>query len=248
MRRGKAGEGACTATAPTRELPPASPRRVIHRAFTLLELLVAMTMVIILATSLFMSLSVAYRARRTAEAAVVPMRTFGIALEILRQDFQNALPGGGTLSVSFEGTSNGNTDQVTFFTTADSPEHQAANGEIKMVQLNVGQIANSNQPALIRSVSRNLLAQYQVNPDQEILCRNVTQFKLRYSTGTQWVDTWDSTQMNNEVPAAVEVTVELAPPADNPKAAPAHIVQVFPLSCSNAALDPNMGGMNGGLP
>jgi hypothetical protein len=74
----------------------------------------------------------------------------------------------------------------------------------------------------------NILAQQQPVPDEEIICRNVSSFMLEYFDGEQWQTSWDSTQYNNSLPAAVEVTIELLPPGAPDKI---RIRRVYALSC-----------------
>ena len=74
----------------------------------------------------------------------------------------------------------------------------------------------SGSRVLVRQVQRNLLAQVESGePDEEaVICRNVRSFFLRYYDGQQMLQAWDSTQLNNALPMAVEVTLELdRPPA-----------------------------------
>jgi general secretion pathway protein J len=207
-----------------------------RRAFTLLELIVAMMMVAILSMSLYASIRVAFKVQSSAEAAVVPAATAAIAMNIIRDDIENALPTNGDLANSFVGTDSQDDrgmpgDDLVFFTTADSPAHVNANGEIKNVELTVVIPTNSSDHALIRRVNRNLTAQVQANPDEEIICRHVMGFNLRYYDGTQWNDTWDSsTSTDNLLPTAVEVTLDIQ---SAPDAAPQRYVRVFPVSCSS---------------
>lgn len=215
---------------------PRKQRGATRRAFTLLELVVAMAMVAVLATSLYASLRIAFKAKASAEAAVEPPRTAELAMEFLRDDLQNAIGPNGVLAGSFVGTDGTDdrgrsADDLTFYSTADGPDHVDANGEIKGVELTVTQQPGSSDHVLVRRVIRNLLSQMAVTPDEEVLCRGVGGFNLRYFDGTNWQDSWDSTQ-ENTLPAAVEVTLQLDRPAGAPDARPLQFVRVFPISCS----------------
>ena len=91
------------------------------RAFSLLELLVALSMATIIAGSLYSALRIGFRARATAEAAVEPVRTAELATALLRADFESAMPARGTLAGPFVGAdSTGgaglSADTVEFFT------------------------------------------------------------------------------------------------------------------------------------
>ncbi len=221
--------------------------------FTLLELLVAMLMVAILSMALYASLRVAFDAQRSAEAAVEPPRTAAAALDLVGQDVQAAVPIGVT-ATQYEGTDGTDDrgrpgDDVVFYSVADSPLHAAANGDVKQVELTVQTAANGTDHLLVRKVTRNLLSATSTpNPDVEVICRGVGGFNLRYYNGDTWADSWDSTQEDNTIPAAVEVTLTLERTDAKGVVHSYKYVRVFPLPCSTAAQDSqvNPNALNGG--
>ena len=86
-----------------------------------------------------------------------------------------------------------------------------------------------------RYVTNNLRAPIPQDPDQEVLYRGVRSFNLQYSDGTNWYDTWDSTQALetipvNMLPAMVWITLELEPATSG--GAPGHYERIIPLPCS----------------
>jgi type II secretory pathway component PulJ len=218
-------------------------------SFTLIELVVALGMVAILAGSLFVSMKLAFGAKASAEKAIEPSRTAELAMEFVRNDLENALaphdPSTYTspfqyLTGTFEGTDNTasgvDAADLTFYTTADMKDHLTANGEIKEVELTLEVPTGSTQRCLVRKCSRNLLSETTVTPDEEILCRNVTGFTVRYFDGSNWDTSWDSTAEDNTLPAAVEVTMTLD--RSTPKEQRIlRFVRVFPMACSTAAFD-----------
>jgi hypothetical protein len=129
-------------------------------------------------------------------------------------------------------------DDVIFFSTAESPEHAYANGEVKQIEITVEHLTGTNDYALVRRVTRNLTAQIQAAPDEEIICRGVSSFTLEYFDGSNWDTTWDSTQEDKTIPAAVQVKVELQDPSASPTAIPVTRERIIPLLCSTAAVDP----------
>jgi type II secretion system protein J len=228
-------------------------RGIQHRAhtlrgFTMIEMIVALAMVAIVAASLTSSLWASYHTAKQAEAAVAPTDQASIALEYLCDDLQNSLTPNTTnaqpLVGNFEAIQSQDTrgheaDNVQFFTTAESPQHEDANGEIKFVQYLVEQPTGSSDFALVRQVTRNLLPpSVQPQPDEEILCRNVNSLTLQYYDGSNWNTTWDSTAENNELPAAVQVVLELEETAPNGKTELVRYTRNILLNCSMATLDP----------
>jgi type II secretory pathway pseudopilin PulG len=242
-----------------------SVRAPCSSAFTLLELIVAMFMVSIMAAALFASMRIAFRSRSSAEVAIEPARTASVAMEFLREDLQNAVPPPPTSSSStgtatgatagtttsdstatvttlaqdFVGIEGGDYDDLVFYTTASGPKHTYGDGEIKRVELVVLTPDGSNDRVLVRRVVSNLLAPSAValNPDDEVLCRGVAGFNLRYFDGSTWQDNWDSTQQSSELPVAVEATLALQRPDPAGMMRTLRYVRVFPLSCSALLTD-----------
>ena len=230
---------------------PCRPGPRSATGFTLIELTVAMFLVAILSLSLYASLRIGFKARQQAEAAVEPPRTGALVLDMIGNDLSASVPPVGMVwgntTVTFEGTdaTGGGgrpDDDVVFFSVADSPLHQYANGDVKSIELTVVDSPDGHDHLLVRKVNRNLLSQQTTpNPDVETLCRGVGEFNLRYYNGSAWADAWDSTQQNNTLPAAVEVTLTLERP-DGPVALSGgtrgyRFVRIVPMPCSTAAQD-----------
>ena len=236
---------------PNRQSPIGN--RQSRAGFTLLELLIALVMSGILAMSLFGSVYIAYKAEENSKAVIAPIGSVDMALDMIRADLQAAQPPAGVLEGPFEGTQNGagsgEADTLDFYTNGFAPQHQTGSGEIKHVFLTLEQ--KGNQQCLVRQVIPNILAQQQPVPDEEIICRNVNSFMLEYYDGEQWQTSWDSTQYNNSLPAAIEVTLELLPPGATE---PMRIRRVYALSCvtpptaatSSSGSGSGTGGNSGG--
>jgi prepilin-type N-terminal cleavage/methylation domain-containing protein len=221
--------------------------------FTLLELVLAMIIVATLIPVLYAALHAGFNAKIKADAAVEPPRTAEIAMDIIRQDLGDALAPTGQLAYTFEATQGKDdrsreADDLQFCSTADSPQHAAANGEVKFIELTVMTAPNGDH-VLVRKVIRNLLSPQESanqivppgNPDVEVICRGVGGFSLRYFDGSAWDTTWDCTQEDYTVPAAVEVTLTLDRPNGNSTEPDGsrcfRYVRVIPLACSTAAFD-----------
>ena len=183
--------------------------------FTLLELLVATAMMAVLAGSLYMSLQAAFRARKSAEAAVGQMRHAELAVDLLRADLVAALAPKGILAGIFLGedavdAAGQPMDALTLHCAADggSADTEGA-GDIRKVELSCRPAEEGEGLDLVRRVYRFLLATRIEEPPEEVLCRNVRLFDLKYHDGVDWQDSWDSTTHDNALPLAVQVTLEL---------------------------------------
>jgi len=187
------------------------------RAFTLLEMLVATALVALLAGSLYASLAIAFKARRSAVEAVEPVRKTEIALAMLAEDLRCAVVPKGVLAGPFLGQDGKDdrghdSDSLEFYCAASSPEQAEGIGDIKKVDLACELADDMGAHVLVRYVTTNLLAPRTVEPTREVLCRGVFAFSLRYFDGSEWLDNWDSTLENNALPCAIEVTLQLEDP------------------------------------
>ena len=243
--------------------------------FTLLELLVAMSIAAVIAGSLYAALRIGFRAESSAESAVEPARTAELAMGLLRPDFESAVAPTGVLGGAFTGTDTAGdgglpADSLQFYTLGDPMEfglqsptasgaapgasrglpgmmptrqssvqsssltgafldYAPGSGEVRQVTLFLRPSATGN--VLVRQVTTNLLSQVTPDPYEEVVCRGVRSFNLRYFDGTGWQQSWDSTLLENNCPTAVEVTLELVR-GEGEQAHVIRFVRVFLLSCS----------------
>jgi hypothetical protein len=74
----------------------------------------------------------------------------------------------------------------------------------------------------------------------------VRSFNLRYFDGSTWQDSWDSTQLDNMCPTAVEVTLELQRLDRDQQVQVTRFSRVFLLSCSGLWTPAATSGTTGG--
>jgi type II secretion system protein J len=214
-----------------------------RNGFTLMELSLAMGMMAMLALTLYMSITIALRARDSAAANIAPVRAATVASDLIRQDLESVLPPTGNLAGPFIGYSNGGlpngrSDAITFYCVGNDQalgDVPLAEG-IRRVDLLVR--TDVTPPVLVRQVNRNLLAQAEMPPEEEILCRNVRSLAIRYFDGTTWQETWDSTTMGDVLPTAVEMTLDLEfarRPGEPPQ--PYRVMRIIPLACAKPPAD-----------
>src|SRR4051812_16816576 len=180
-------------------------RRRLRSGFTLLELILAMAMISMLAVSLYATLRVAFKARESATSGIAPMRSANVALDLLGQDLESALPPTGVLAGAFLGQHLGDVqssqDTVEFYCvgSADSLDPPDAAG-FRKIDVGLEPSTDGGSSMLVRRITNNLLSPQEIQPAEEVLCRNVRSFSARYYDGTQWYDEWDSTQMGDVLP------------------------------------------------
>ena len=221
-------------------------RRHARRAFTLLEMLVALAIMGLLATSLYASLHIGFRARRAAERAIGPVRAASLALELVRRDVEAALPPTGILAGTFygeDGSSGGrDADTLTWFANVGEPAQGAA--DIVKLELALTTLDDDGgNTALVRRLTTNLLAPKAQEPTEEVLCRRVVALSLRYFDGSDWLDNWDSSTQDNTLPLAVEVVLEIKRDAEATATAAAaetyKLSRVFLLPCGSPPSEGN---------
>ncbi len=213
-----------------------------NKGFTFLELLTAMSMMVVLAASLFASLYIGYKAKESAERAVGPVRQARIVMKLLQQDIEAALPPNGTLAGEFQGidgvdTRGHDSDNLWFFTTHYQQYHTAAASDIVQVELLLVPSNYDESNLLVRRTAVNLLPSVEPRYFEEILCRDVLSFNLSYYDGYDWLNNWDSASLDDSLPLAVEIALSIKQPTTDPlKDYDIYAVQhVFQLPCSQAA-------------
>lgn len=211
--------------------------RSFRGGFTLLELLAAMALMIVVASCLYTALYTGFRAHRSALSAVNPTAQAMDAIELLKQDIYGVLPPTGVLAGAFVGTdARGNkgvdTDMLEFYTTQIYASRDEIVGGIGKIELGleadlgyellggrqvsttrIGSVPDTYK--LVRKVTSNLLSPKVVDPNEQVLCRNVVSLNLRYFDGTSWLDEWDSVEDANSLPRAMEIDIQVVDDARN---------------------------------
>jgi type II secretion system protein J len=192
------------------------------RGFSLLELILVMGMVAIITLSMYNAINVANKAKRSASDAVEPARAASIAADLIKSDLENVLPLKAPPAMAYEfvgqhqGGGTGDADTVEFFTMGkdESAQDQPLSDGVRKIVLLLH--TDTNPPVLVRQITRDLISQEQQQPEEEVLCRGVRSFSLRYYDGTQWQETWDSTTVGDALPLAVSFTLDIALPGSDP--------------------------------
>ncbi len=190
--------------------------------FTLLEVILAITVTAVVSAALFTSLSGSFKTRRSAEDHLSGRESARAVIAALRTDLQCVPPAGGRIGGVFVGEDetgrNGvDTDALTFVTANPNLKSDQDFADLRQVELRL--LDSSEDPdhyVLARLVTGNLLATETQQPAMQVLARRVVSMDLRFFDGGAWIDEWDSVDRDNEIPAAVQVVLVTAPELSRP--------------------------------
>ncbi len=198
-----------------------SNRTYCRGGFTLLEVLIAVAIMSVLALMLYSSLYIGVKARESSLEAISPYNEIYAAFEYIRKDLSCVLSPGGTLAGDFIGTDQTGTggqaaDILSMFTTsAKTADGGIGSNIIKVEYLLEAEEATdeyeliNDEAAVVlkRNTTANLLAPVTAEATTQVTARNITGLNLRYYDGDEWLDAWDSSQNDNSLPRAVEVSL-----------------------------------------
>ena len=201
-----------------------------------LILTIAVTAIVMVAiTGVFFS---AVRLRESTTAAVDASLPIQHTLATMRRDLENAVPTttNGVLSGDFKvgGVASlgiGQPVDIELYTTTGSMREDQPWGDIQRVTYELRRPADNRMPGkdLIRSVTRNLLADVTPQPQDQWMMGGVDSLTFSCYDGSGWYDTWDSTVTTN-IPTAVRVEIYLA--ANNGGRSDEQPIQmVVPIDC-----------------
>ena len=205
------------------------PRVLRGRGFTLLELLLAVTLVGLIAAMTAGLLRSGVNARRVAHATVDESRTLRLALDQIARPLASALPPTGLLAGEFLATDDGSDEELSFHAAVDPSG--AFGGDVVKLRYRLDRTSYSS-PCLVRESTRNLLATTEPEPETTVLCRSVQAFECDYYDGASWLDEWDSTLKSNALPTAVRITLTLVDADDTDARPAASLTRVVTLPCA----------------
>ena len=216
-----------------------------QRGFTLLELLVATLAAAVLMAALLMALFGAWRLEARSselESVTLPRE---MADQRLRREFQAAVPPAGLLAgplTSVTATSGDwRHDEATWVTAIGATNPDTAWGDFVTVHYYLSESEQNGVYRLMRTEQRNLLALTEETPEETVILEGVVSFKLTWFDGENWLDSWDSTAQNNQLPQAVQVRLDFAG-ADQTRPAPLELIVPFVMRSLGAPTAASSGG------
>lgn len=231
---------------------PNHPGAPAPRAFTLLEVLLAVSVFAIVLLSVHGVFYGALRLHNRASLAIENSLPLERTLAILRRDLAGIVEPGGTffgelqttLTVSTNTSQSASSTTTpgitailqglaspTFYTAAGIISDTVPWGEVSKVYYHLADPTNNTAGLgkdLFRSVTRNLLPTVQEESEDQWLMGGIESILFTFYDGDRWQETWDSTTAATKLPAAIMVQIQLAP-ADTDRARPEPVELVVPL-------------------
>lgn len=204
---------------------PGRPRNAQARAFTLLELLIAVAVFAVVLLAMHGVFYGAIQLRNRTAGSVDAAGPVEFTMARLRRDLQNLVPPGGVFFGPLQSDPQGTNASVDLLVGLGarrlSPDFYTASGIVDAFQPwgNVQKVAyglmsptnRSQGMELVRAVTRNLLAPNPEPPELEFLMDRVEDVRFEFFDGSRWVSTWDSTVQPQVLPLAIRVRIARLP-------------------------------------
>ncbi|MBN2064030.1 MAG: prepilin-type N-terminal cleavage/methylation domain-containing protein [Sedimentisphaerales bacterium] len=185
-------------------------KRKTRQAFTLLELLVAMTIMAVITASLYSTLRIAFRVKDTVQQLVAPRARVNVIFDMIRSDLLCAAGPGIELGGSFLGESEAynNNDTLVFYSSNYTPGDKEIACDMYRVKYALEKYEPWQGYALVKYVTTNVFSDSDQFAREEILCRGIYSLKFEYYDGLSWVSSWDSEANQPALPLMVRVMIE----------------------------------------
>jgi type II secretion system protein J len=206
----------------------AKPRRCRLTAggFTLLELLIASAMFAVIVGALYSAFYGALRLREKAYETLEKGLPKRYAVSLIQRDLAYIAAPVGLLAGPMIGekTEEGDLrlDLLEIHTASGMVHDDEPWGDIQRIKYSVEEdpLDDNQGKHLVRAVTRNLLPSIEEEPEEERLLRHVQSLEFSYYDGEEWQDSWDSTARENELPEAIRLRIEYAPPEGDERIEP----------------------------
>lgn len=214
------------------------PRRRSQTCFTLIELLVAAMAAAVLMAALLTSLTGAWRLQEQSqrrEDATIPR---DLARQLLTNDLLAAVPPAGVLAepliASRDEDGDWRHDDVQWVTAVGGRNPDDAGGDLVQVHYYLTESDTEGLWRLVRTERRNLLVVEEDEPAEVTILAGVLSFQATWYDGTSWVDSWDSTVEDNQLPEAAHIRIDFAG-ADGRQAEPPPLEVLVPFLVRSTA-------------
>jgi type II secretion system protein J len=220
----------------------------ITRAFTLMEVMLALTVSAIVLAAIGGVFFAALRLRDRTAAALDETAPMYQALSIMRRDFQGALPPGyGSLPLAGDfKTDPDNESRIQLFTTTGALNEDDPWSDVQEIIYDLRDSPDHRQTGkdLYRTVSRNVLASGAAQAVETPLLSNVQSLDFDCYDGSNWRD-WDTSMGDTNLPVAVRIRLRLAGDTDANSRAQQPYELVIPLLAQSRTNQPQASSTGG---
>ncbi len=218
-------------SSPKRVAPRIGAKVVLHSAFTLIEMLLALAVSAIVLAGIGGVFYSALRLRERTAALVDEAAPLYQAFSLMRRDLQGAIGPGGVLAAEFKSGAGSGMQQgsgLQFSTTTGNLKSDVPWGDVQEVAYELRD-SNGGGKELVRSVTRNLLTTTTLESEDQFLLGNIRSAEFACYDGMDWRDSWDSSMGDTNLPVAVRIRLNMAGDnaADNRNRQP--IEMIFPV-------------------
>jgi type II secretion system protein J len=194
------------------------------RAFTLLEILIAVAAFAIVLAAINTVFYSALRLRNRTTQSIEESLPVQQAVMVIKRDLSNLVLPGGTLTGPLQSTPTTSTTNTMslgpeigqispdFFTTTAKLDETIPWSELQKVAYLL--VEPTNRIAgrdLVRAVTRNLLPVTDTEPERQWLLSGVENVVFSYYDGYSWDEVWDSETEETPLPLAIKMEIELTP-------------------------------------
>jgi type II secretion system protein J len=196
------------------------------KAFTLIEMLLAVAICAIVLVAINGVFATAVRLRDKTSYSVEESLPVNRALDILCRDLKGTVGPGGYLAGDFKcgaqamGATMGLSGEagsagLDFFTSTGTLSDKVPWGDVQEVFYELKAPTDRNQVGmdLVRCINRNLLATTTQIPETQWLMGKVQTLEFDCYDGMQWRNNWDTSTGDTNLPVAVRVRIQLAAPS-----------------------------------
>ncbi len=203
------------------------------RAFTLIELLMALTASAIILAAIYGVFSRAIHLRDSATQRTRTARVRMHAASVLRNDLRNAIVSGGLLAATLKGTQEshgaGFPGYLKFTATTAKYVDDELGGDVQQIEYYITrdpEAADQKAGVLVRTVNRDILNTTQPTPPEERVLAGLESMAISFYSSTDWKPSWEYSTDSKTLPEAVRVTLQ--PVADESGTKPAPIEVLVP--------------------
>lgn len=222
------------------------------RGFTLIEIIAATAISAILVLSINTVLYNSFHLRDRAYESLERLSDRQYALNVMKDDLRNlAAPTDGLSKEIISETQAGMNQQgnrLILYSTTGKMNDTLPWPEVQRIEYslqNLYQNASSKGPTLTRTVSRNVLSEFDTGVERIPLLQNVKSLRFLLYDGSAWTQAWDSNTQDPPIPEAISVQIEVwneeaknAPQRSNTNVDPFAVLElVVPIRIDTFALE-----------